>query len=606
MMNIQVQVVQLGSLSGFVIGVLFDPTAPTIALQSQSVALPLSGSGIMSFTNLNNQNYIFREYISSDQDYLHGSQVASDIQVDAGESNTGTTQADIWITGANFVGNYTIAGPYASDIMNLSLASPLNTLYYNIIAGAPYWTLNIYSDSAKTQLVAVGTVNIIGGTGTGVFVMNIQQQNNSGVSGTCNFNIATGGSTSSANIISYPTTNKTIYNGIVTGFIYWVEQIGIGTLEPGVVIQYLSNGGFQFINGYVVQPSDTFVLHFQPNISTNGSSGNVNASGNLFSGNNIITTSQNLAASQMGSIIIIQSSSASNIQLTLPEPTTFPDNIITKFVSEGGSHILAYIIPTTQIKYCGQIISGSAPYKAFYLAQGESVDLFKIGTTFYVASDSSAFKTVGTIFDSLQISEMNSLLCDGGIYNRADYKRLWDYILRLTGNDAAVSDVQWLSKNANTMVYPYLGNFSTGNGSTTFRMPLLMETWDAASNGSIVSSGFVRGGGIPNVGITLTSGYIGAPTPRRYAGQGIWDKVGPFMSTLSGFTYNCAGGTNGFLALGLWPAGTPGLYNPQAGTYQKQALNPTQFLPLPNNQNNPVLNTETAPANNIVYKSIRY
>ena len=66
MMNIQVQVVQLGSLSGFVIGVLFDPTAPTIALQSQSVALPLSGSGIMSFTNLNNQNYIFREYISSD------------------------------------------------------------------------------------------------------------------------------------------------------------------------------------------------------------------------------------------------------------------------------------------------------------------------------------------------------------------------------------------------------------------------------------------------------------------------------------------------------------------------------------------------------------
>ena len=56
----------------------------------------------------------------------------------------------------------------------------------------------------------------------------------------------------------------------------------------------------------------------------------------------------------------------------------------------------------------------------------------------------------------------------GGLFNRADYPRLWEYLVANPG--LVETDTTWnTNNNANGMN----GKFSSGNGTTTFRVPNL-------------------------------------------------------------------------------------------------------------------------------------
>lgn len=70
--------------------------------------------------------------------------------------------------------------------------------------------------------------------------------------------------------------------------------------------------------------------------------------------------------------------------------------------------------------------------------------------------------------------ELNELLLDGSLKNRADYPRAWEKIQSL--GTALVTDTDWnlasaVTANGQTVPYPNRGKFSTGDGSTTFRLP---------------------------------------------------------------------------------------------------------------------------------------
>ena len=56
------------------------------------------------------------------------------------------------------------------------------------------------------------------------------------------------------------------------GWNYTVEQRGVGSLVPGIDIQLLTSGGWQFINGYVIQGGEVFIHHFQPTITVQAGS----------------------------------------------------------------------------------------------------------------------------------------------------------------------------------------------------------------------------------------------------------------------------------------------------------------------------------------------
>jgi hypothetical protein len=635
-MNLNVVVFSQGSQTGYVIGVLFDPTAPTIPIGQAYTSLPISGNGILPFYNLNNQNYIYREYLSTTTDYTQGTQIGNDYQIDAAQVASGISSPDLWVT-YNSSNQLVVAGighPYilTLDLTGLSTGNTNNgKLYYKINNNNTDNFVYLYKNSAQTQLVASGSA-LIGAS------VSLVAQNSSGINGSITLNGQPVINDSSC--IIYLPSNYTIsgtlaytiggsggigfsgnsyINPALNGWVYSLEQRGVGTLQPSVDYNLISGGGWTLINGYVIQVNDSFVHHFQPQLNQNvpPANSNGNPQGSLFgvSSNPVITNNKVFASTDMGQIWIFSSTNG-NITGTLPDPTTVPDGKITEFNHEGGNATMISIIPTTSIKYCGQNIAPSAPYQAFYLAQGESVSFYKIGSIWYVFKDNSNFKTVGQLFETEQLDEFNSLPLDGSLLSRTLYPRLWEYVQRLP-NTVLISDSLWVYFDENNLFYPNVGCFSTGDGSTTFRLPLVMECWVSAGEGNpntMIASGFTRAIGTPNASGAGFGSLIPSQgsSGNRTIGQNMWSKLGSFLAYLKGSLVKATSNGNDLemiIALGV-PASAINGTNPADVTTpsggDNQTAQPIQINPLPYNQNFVEVNQETAPGNTALYKLMRY
>lgn len=105
------------------------------------------------------------------------------------------------------------------------------------------------------------------------------------------------------------------------------------------------------------------------------------------------------------------------------------------------------------------------------------IDAIRVGTiTWHLGNRSSVFT--------------GDLVCDGQVLNRADYPELWNMVN--AGRFASVTDAVWLSDVSKR------GAYSTGNGSTTFRLPDL----NGGQAGSIPDL-FLRGTKATNAGTVL-------------------------------------------------------------------------------------------------------
>jgi hypothetical protein len=62
----------------------------------------------------------------------------------------------------------------------------------------------------------------------------------------------------------------------------------------------------------------------------------------------------------------------------------------------------------------------------------------------------------------VRVVPKNAIIAQGQLVNRVDYARLWDFI---NGNALVIADATWSSAVAN------MAHFSSGNGTTTFRLP---------------------------------------------------------------------------------------------------------------------------------------
>jgi hypothetical protein len=89
---------------------------------------------------------------------------------------------------------------------------------------------------------------------------------------------------------------------------------------------------------------------------------------------------------------------------------------------------------------------------------------------------SEIYKRVGKV-QSSYAPEIDELVGNGALVSRAQYPRLWEKAQ--TFGASLVSEATWNTASAvvagRTVLRPYRGCFSTGDGSTTFRIPDLMN-----------------------------------------------------------------------------------------------------------------------------------
>lgn len=245
-----------------------------------------------------------------------------------------------------------------------------------------------------------------------------------------------------------------------------------GTTSPDPDYHQVATGGFSLVRtGDVFLNSEEFVVNFVP-LVIGAPSGT--PSGPFGSGR-IITTDQTLTGADINQALIIQGA-ADKITIDLPDPDTIPD--FTSFIhliSAGGNHINARIrtVGAGKIVYPGILTELS-------LGQAENLICFPFNKNWYVFNDLFGVRSVGEVLYNYSNLEINTVLCNGQLLGREKYTRLWAFVQSLEAG-VVVSDASWstFTNNASTdgaTVYPNKGRFSLGDGSTTFRMPLLTNT----------------------------------------------------------------------------------------------------------------------------------
>ncbi|GAO43802.1 hypothetical protein [Flavihumibacter petaseus] len=291
--------------------------------------------------------------------------------------------------------------------------------------------------------------------------------------------IATGGGPTAAPIVIGNTIYHTVTVGeagdgeetilsipSLAGKNYKLRRDG-SDMEPGIAFNNLSAGGLQLIRpfDYLVAGQlyvfDLFEL-------AGGSSTPGSGSGSLYKGVIRVDTNKLMAPGDMNKIMQLRGG-ASAITLTLPDGSLIPANSLTIIESNilNDKH---NAVTTSGGQY---IYMNGASYNTIYPGIGESVWLYFDEDGWYILNDfGGIYRELGNIVPVYKAGP-NDLVLDGSLVSRADNARLWQVVQGF--GSSLVSDTTWNTADAlvagRTVQKPYRGCFSTGDGSTTFRLP---------------------------------------------------------------------------------------------------------------------------------------
>jgi len=269
----------------------------------------------------------------------------------------------------------------------------------------------------------------------------------------------------------------------LAGWDYWIERVGSGTITPDFApttnpVYHKDTDGFTLIQaGDNFQPNEKFNIFFIPQAVPLAPG----APSPTFSSARIVTADEVFTNADIGTALILQSATTS-INTVLPPVSGMPDFSWFYIYSNGGNHKNASIAATA-----GDVFYYTGNKSKIVLGQGEVLRCYKAFGKLYIDNDLFGAKAVGEVLYNYFQSELNTLLMDGREKNRADYPRLWSFIQTLDAG-VVVSDTAW---NSTTVIrdgityYTKKGCFSTGDGSTTFRLPLLTNQMLKGVDGSI-------------------------------------------------------------------------------------------------------------------------
>ncbi|UAY56275.1 hypothetical protein [Arachidicoccus terrestris] len=175
----------------------------------------------------------------------------------------------------------------------------------------------------------------------------------------------------------------------------------------------------------------------------------------------ILSSNALLDDSFAGKLIIARSSNNTALTITLADSDSFPDFSILP--------ISSFCAGASVIK----IVSGNGQY--FYDTDGNRSEVYMHHKEhLYLMASGGHWKIVNAIGNFYCVGEevksrkqlINTLPAMGQLINRTFYPRLWEFVDSLSVGHEVISDSLWLSSPTK-----YRGFFSTGDGSSTFRMP---------------------------------------------------------------------------------------------------------------------------------------
>ena len=117
----------------------------------------------------------------------------------------------------------------------------------------------------------------------------------------------------------------------------------------------------------------------------------------------------------------------------------------------------------------------------------------------------------------------------GGLYDRATYPDLWDWVQEQSGYCKTEQEWQTLSAAQNGNV-PF---YSSGDGSTTFRVPSL-KCWVKGANGTITEVGSYLEAGLPNIVGAISPSVLTGAARVTNVGTGAFNSGGQTTVTRSG------------------------------------------------------------------------
>lgn len=230
------------------------------------------------------------------------------------------------------------------------------------------------------------------------------------------------------------------------------------------------------VDGDVFAAGENFEIVFEAQIIPADSG----APSAIFSSGEIITTDTTLTNTKKGKALLIQAAGTA-IAINMPLLSTVADFDWFYLYSCGGNQINAVINAAGSDTF---LYPAGKP--KLILGQCEALKVFKAFGYWNVDNDLPGVRQVGELLYDYSPTNLNTAPCAGQVLNRADYPRLWAFVQGLA--EGVTTDSDWtgtfITDPLGNVYYTKRGCFSTGNGTTTFRMPLLTDTYLKGVDGS--------------------------------------------------------------------------------------------------------------------------
>lgn len=176
-----------------------------------------------------------------------------------------------------------------------------------------------------------------------------------------------------------------------------------------------------------------------------------------YAGITMITASGSLTKEQTFLKLVVIYSNSASIELFLPSLESEDVGFKIPLVAYGVTKQVS--ITSTGVN---DIQFGTAGRQKLFMGDGESMELIWLGDKWIVLDFNGNFAEVGTLDYGYAIKP-NSVVANGSLLLRLEYPRLWQYVQTLGAS--LISDITWGTTSG------YKGFFSSGNGSTNFRVP---------------------------------------------------------------------------------------------------------------------------------------
>lgn len=255
---------------------------------------------------------------------------------------------------------------------------------------------------------------------------------------------------------------------------------GDPVLDPSAVeYEILASGGFEIkIPGDKLIKGQRFEIDIIETAPGSGNGGPINLSGSGAFIKGKVEVAANLAYDLDNHLWKLLQVRSGNTQVTITLPdiadARVPDHLFIPIETAFGTTVQTTIETTA-----GQFIyMNNSSYEKLYMGVGEALWLIRNSDGWYVINDFGVnYRELARPRASYEIGP-NEILCNGQELSRAAYARVWEKVQTFGGS--LVSDATWLTATATngagaTIDKPYRGCYSTGDGSTTFRVPDLMN-----------------------------------------------------------------------------------------------------------------------------------